>query len=73
MNLGRAAQSSAAPAGRTLKEQEQDAVPTATAYGDAAYGKGDVLEELHVAGIEANAMKSTGRKFAAGDMISARP
>ncbi|HEY2098950.1 MAG TPA: IS1182 family transposase [Pseudonocardia sp.] len=27
--------------------------PRAAAYGDAAYGKGEVLEELHAAGIEA--------------------
>jgi hypothetical protein len=29
-----------------------DAAPPAAAYGDAAYGKGEVLEELHAAGIE---------------------
>jgi Transposase DDE domain/Transposase domain (DUF772) len=30
-----------------------DPAPSATAYGDAAYGKGEVLEELEAAGIEA--------------------
>lgn len=29
-----------------------DGAPKATAYGDAAYGKGEVLEDLHTAGIE---------------------
>jgi hypothetical protein len=33
--------------------QVPDPAPTATAYGDAAYGKGEVLEELEAAGIEA--------------------
>jgi hypothetical protein len=32
--------------------QGPDPEPRATAYGDAAYGKGDVLEELQTAGVE---------------------
>jgi hypothetical protein len=38
---------------RPGSEPGPDPAPGATAYGDAAYGKGEVLEELHAAGIEA--------------------
>jgi hypothetical protein len=37
----------------SAQEPEPVPAPRAAAYGDAAYGKGEVLEELHAAGVEA--------------------
>jgi hypothetical protein len=39
--------------GNAREPDQPDSVLQATVYGDAAYGKGELLEELHGAGIEA--------------------